>query len=172
MFCFIVGVFFCCILENFSMFSAHAIFSYLFNFFGSNVGFRTGTHTKSSTLSFSDLAIIKCDSSSNFFIGSIIIIVYFVLLPSSSKILHLMKPSQRRCKPWSSAAIKNRFLLLRCDGDNCNVFTIFPQKSWFFLGFTINSKLYENSKPNKQSDISILVARNSKLLSQMYIFEV
>ena len=32
--------FFCCILENFSMFSAHAIFSYLFNFFGSNVGFR------------------------------------------------------------------------------------------------------------------------------------
>ena len=60
---------------------------------------------------------------------------------------------------------KNRFLLLHCDGDNCNVFQSFPQKNLFFLGFKMKSKLYKSSIPNKHGVILILVKRNSIVIS-------
>ena len=84
----------------------HMQFSQLCKIFGSNWGFRTQTHMSSSTMSFRNLAINNFDLSSSSFMGSTIISICCVMLPSSTIILHLRKPSQRRGNSWSSAAIK------------------------------------------------------------------
>ena len=88
-----------------------------------------------------------------------------MLLPSSSTTLHLRKPLQRRGKSWSSAAIRNRFLLLLCDEDNCNFFPIFSKRIFLFWDLKNTVKIKKNF--HKQGVISILVTKKSTVISDV-----